>query len=617
MCGILGFNFNNPEKCKSLINLISHRGPDDEGIFTDKNISLGHKRLSIIDLSIAGHQPMFYSKENGACSEKFLNQNIKNTTIGIVYNGEIYNFLEIKSELNRLGYSFTTNCDTEIILASYFEWGTDCVKKFNGMWAFAIYDIAKQILFLSRDRLGIKPLYYYNYNKKFIFGSEVKVFLKSEIEKNIDNEAINYYYLFGFTPPNKSILQNVSKLLPGHNLIFNLKTNKIEYDKEFWNIEFKNENIPLQQLKSNIYKQLDESVKKRLLSDVPVGAFLSGGIDSSIIVYFMRKHIQDLNTFSVKFDYQDFNESQWSQKVANKFNTRHFEIEFNSTDVENLIETLPYYFDEPFADQSMIPTFLVSKVAKEHVTVCLSGTGSDEIFAGYPRHKEYLLLHKISKLPDSLKSTIILIYKTIANELDRVNKLKELLFSSKDKMYIKLFSNLFRSPLEPRFNFDLIAKENLLNQDNTLESLLKFEQKIYLPEDLLIKEDRSTMAHSLEGRFPFLDYHLVELVNSIPSKYKIKNGVSKYILKKTFEGILPDEILYRKKQGFGVPLKHYFRKELSKLAYHIIFESHDNEFYDKKTLKTLWDAHQSGKSDYSALFWNIIMYNKWFERWMK
>ncbi len=615
MCGITGFNWSNSNKIKELTETLKHRGPDDTGYFIDKKISFGQKRLSILDLSVAGHQPMFYSPQKGAFSEKYKKELMPTADIGIVFNGEIYNFKEIRQELINKNYKFTTNCDTELVLAAYREWGQNCVEKFNGMWAFCIYDKKKETLFLSRDRLGIKPLYYYQSGNKFVFSSELKAFFKLKIPFEINNDSLNHFFIFSCTPPDYSIIKNVRKLQAAENLIYSIRENKIISKNKYWNTKFSENKITEQNAEKKIYNLIDDSVKKRLLSDVEVGAFLSGGLDSSIIVYFMKKYTENLKTFSIKFDYNDFNESNYARIISKKFGTKHYEISFTAKDIKKLIAELPHFYDDPFGDESMIPTYLVSKIASKHVSVVLSGTGSDEIFGGYSRYKEYLILKKLKTQPAILKKILINIYKQI--NFDKASKLQELLFSNNDnELYIKLLSDLFRG--NDSINIDLNKikyLEKLFNQKTSLNSILNFDQNHYLSEDLLIKEDRATMAHSLEGRVPFLDHRIVEFANSLPEKLKLKFRTEKYILKKTFKNKLPSEIINRKKQGFGVPLKHYFRNEIKSYAESIIFDFNDFQYYDKKIVREIWNLHQSKKTDYASFFWNIIIFNKWYNKW--
>ncbi|RLD83249.1 MAG: asparagine synthase (glutamine-hydrolyzing) [Bacteroidetes bacterium] len=615
MCGIAGFNWVDNNKIAEITETLNHRGPNDTGYHVDNSVSLGQKRLSILDLSDAGHQPMFYTPEKGACSSKYKKELIANSKTGIVFNGEIYNFKEIRTQLQNKNYVFTTNCDTELVLAAYLEWGTKCVEKFNGMWAFCIYDKEKNILFLSRDRLGIKPLYYYQSENKFIFASELKAFYKAKIPFEINTDSLNHFFIFSCTPNDNSIIENVKKLQAAENLIYSLTENKIISRNKYWKTKFSEDKISENEASEQLYKLIDDSVKKRLLSDVEVGAFLSGGLDSSIIVYFMQKYVKNLKTFSIRFDYNDFNESAYAKIIADKFETQHFEIAFTAKDIKKLIDELPHFYDDPFGDASMIPTFLVSKVASEHVSVVLSGTGSDEIFAGYGRYSEYLTLKKLKKQPAFFKNLLVNIYKQ--RNPDKAAKLKQLLFTKNDEeLYFKLLSDLFRGEDAIRPNLNKIKKlEKYFNQNSILNSVLNFDQNLYLSEDLLVKEDRATMAHSLEGRVPFLDHRVVEFANSLPVNLKLKYKTGKYGLKKTFDKHLPKEILYREKQGFGVPLKHYFRNELKDYAESIIFDFKDFEYFDKVIVRKMWNLHQTGKADYASLFWNIIIFNKWYSNW--
>lgn len=600
MCGIVGSNFLNKEKLTYLGKLMNHRGPDQEGIYYDNNIGLYHKRLSIIDLSKKAKQPMEYKK------------------YVIIFNGEIYNFKEIKKKLEKKGHLFKTHTDTEVIIHAYEEYGTECLKTFNGDFSIVIYNKNNSTIFLARDVFGFKPLYYYKKGEKFMFGSELKLFLKSGINKKINQKSLNHYLFFGSTPIEESILVDVKKLKPGSYMIYDLKTNDIKEYKHFYRLNF-NQNInDFNEIKKNILKKLDKSIKYRMISDVPIGAFLSGGIDSSIITYYMSKYSHNLKTFSAKFDYPEYDESKWAKIISEKFKTKHYEIKFNAIDILKKIKDLPYFFDEPFGDPSMLPTYLVSEVARKEVTVCLSGTGGDELFAGYQRINEFLILKKINKLPNFLKRTISFWYSFLSHNSDKASKLKLLLNTKSDlELYIKLFSYLFRTKNEKFNALDLKNFNKFFKYNDSLSNVLNFEQQFYLPSTLLVKEDRATMGVSLEGRVPFLDINLVAYVNSIKSKLKIKKGMQKYLLKKIFKGIIPKEILYRKKVGFGVPLKYYFRKELKKFAYDKIFNFKGYNYYNKNEIKKLWNQHQSNKSDYSHLFWVIIMFNLWHEKWMK
>ena len=588
-----------------MASLLEHRGPEQDGVHIADGVSIGHKRLRIIDLSEKGRQPLYN----------------EDRTICITYNGEIFNFQELRQTLEKAGHRFESDTDTEVLVHGYEQWQTDLLKKINGQFAFCIFDKKKNIFFIARDHFGIKPLYYYCSGKKFIFGSEMKVFLNS-VEKQISQRAMNYYLLFGNTPAEQSILENVKKVLPGTYIIYDLTAQKIKEQQQYWTLTFsQDKSISESDIKEQIVQRLDKSVKMQMVSDVPVGAFLSGGVDSSIIVALMRKYVKDLNTFSIKFDIPGYDESKYAKIISDMFQTTHHEIEFNAENVKDLISELPYYYDEPFGDPSMIPTCLVSRVAKKHVTVSLSGTGGDELFAGYPRYIELILLKKLNHLPaigkKLLSSSLLVLNALLQN--DKLNKLQTFLGKPEDSwiLYLKLFSYMFRSreeQTEKLAEYDYLKK--YFKYDNDITNALNSDIHEYLPDCLLTKEDRASMAVSLEVRVPFLDHTFVEFAAKIPQKLKIKGTDKKHILKKAFSGILPKEILYRRKQGFGVPLVHYFRNELRDFAYNEIFGFDLLNYYDKNTMKIYWDRHQSKKSDYHRIFWSIMMFNLWFKKWM-
>jgi asparagine synthase (glutamine-hydrolysing) len=367
---------------------------------------------------------------------------------------------------------------------------------------------------------------------------------------------------------------------------------------------------------------LSQAVYEQLISDVPLGAFLSGGLDSSSIVALMRPHVKELNTFSIKFDRPGYDESPYARIVSGLFNTVHHQIQFDASTVRELIEQLPYFYDEPFADPSMIPTCLISRVARKHVTVALSGTGGDELFAGYPRHLQIGFLLRINHLPGLLKHLIDLLVSAInlAIGSDLLNKLRAFLGPKRadSVVYLTLFSYMFRNKTEWQMDLERFRwLKDCFCYDDTLTNVLNFDTNHYLSECLLTKEDRASMAVSLEARVPFLDLELVELAASIPSRFKISGLQKKYVLKKAVEGLLPRQIIYRRKQGFGVPLAQYLRQELRDLAFKEVFDDLDIRLYDRSILEQAWQQHQSGRSDYSRLFWSVIMFNRWFKRWMQ
>jgi asparagine synthase (glutamine-hydrolysing) len=606
MCGIVGFNWEDEKKIRSLAALLHHRGPEQEGFHVADGVSLGHKRLCIIDLSLKGRQPIYNEDK----------------TICVSYNGEIFNFEGLKQELEKAGHQFESHTDTEVLVHGYEQWGTGLLEKLNGQFAFCIFDKKKNIFFLARDRLGIKPLYYYCDDRNFIFGSELKVFLRSDIRKEINKNALDYYLIFGNTPFEQSILDGVKKLPAGCYLIYNLKERKLQKYQRYWAVSFDEQtDFTEDELKKQIASRLEESVRMQLISDVPLGAFLSGGVDSSIIVSIMRKYVSELNTFSIRFDRPDYNESQYAKIVSDKFHTLHHEIEFNAESVRDLIAELPYFYDEPFGDSSMIPTCLVCRVAKKYVTVSLSGTGGDELFGGYPRYNKFIVLKKLNLLPTAFKYILGRSVEA-ANLLlkkDGFNKLVTFLGRRQPDyiIYLQLFSYMFRSKdesIEKLAPFDYLRKH--FRYDDDITNTMNFDINEYLPDCLLVKEDRASMAVSLEARVPFLDHQLVEFAATIPPRFKIKMGRKKYILKKAFSDVLPREILYRRKQGFGVPLEHYFRDKLRDYTRGEIFDFDAYNYYDKNLLKELWARHQQKTSDYSRLFWSIMMFNLWFKKWM-
>jgi len=450
----------------------------------------------------------------------------------------------------------------------------------------------------------------------------LKVFLKSDIHKQVSQTALNHYLLFGYTPSGQSILEDVRKVVPGSYLIYDLAAKKITENARYWSLSFDGDaSITEEQAKREIAERLEQSVKAQLVADVPLGAFLSGGVDSSIIVALMRKYVKELNTFSIKFDRPGYDESKYAKIVSDMFRTRHHEIEFNAESVRDLIEQLPYYYDEPFGDPSMIPTCLVCRVARKYVTVSLSGTGGDELFAGYPRYLQFGVLKKLNRLPAPARKILSLSVRTLNTLLrnDMLNKLQAFL-GPKDQaweIYLKLFSYMFRSGDEQSrklAEFGHCAEH--FNYENDVTNALNFDTKEYLPECLLTKEDRASMAVSLEVRVPFLDHTFVEFASRIPPELKLKGLDKKHILKKAFSDILPHEILYRRKMGFGVPLAHYFRDELRDFARAEVFAEPTFDYYGRDFLMKLWQKHQRRSADYSRLFWSIMMFNLWNKKWM-
>lgn len=593
MCGIIGFNWNDEKLILKLTNLLKHRGPDSRGLYVDNNVSLGHTRLSIIDLSKKGKQPMFYKN------------------LIITFNGEIFNFEEIKDDLKNKGYTFKSKTDTEVILLGYQEYKEKILEKLNGQFAFCIYDKKEKIFFLARDRIGINPLYYHIKNDKFLFGSELKTILKSGIHLKINEFSKDHYIVYGHCPRKETIINDTFKLEPGHFLIYDLTQKKIIKHASYWNLRFNNLIKKEQDAVKQIRKVLEESVKKRLLSDVPVGAFLSGGLDSSAVVAFASKYKKNINTFSVKFDCDEFDESKYSQEVAKLFNTKHHIVEFTAKDVKELIPRLVDQYCEPFGDSSMIPMFLVAKVARTKVTVSLSGDGSDELFGGYDSYKHYKLLqigkifpkifHKVFN--QMLKNIKIHHYIRAFFEINSYNDGNQY---SGIMTFLRSHEILKLTNTQPELLFKKYQTGK--NMRFYLNNALKTDLQNYLPEDILVKVDRASLGNSLESRPPFLDHELIELANNISASLKLKGKEGKYILKKAMKGILPKEIIYRKKKGFAVPLKHYFKNELK----YIVDEINETNLKDYGLEKIDFNKYPNSHT----LIWRYYMYKKWFEKWI-
>ncbi|MBI2651621.1 asparagine synthase (glutamine-hydrolyzing) [Candidatus Woesearchaeota archaeon] len=596
MCGIAGFNWSDKSLIKSMTDSLILRGPNDSGFYVDKEVSIGSRRLSIIDLSKKGKQPI--SNEDG--------------TKWIVFNGEIYNFLELKNELQKKGHRFRSDTDTEVIVHSYEEYGEKCVEKFNGMFAFAIWDSKKKELFIARDRLGVKPLFYCKNEKKFIFASEIKAIFRANIKKTIDEEALYFYLKYGYTPKDKSIFKDIFKLEPGCTLTLS-KAIKI---KRYWKADFsqkiaKNEEFFV----SKIREYLDSSVKKRLIADVPVGAFLSGGLDSSAIVAYISKYKKDLKTFSVGFDYEQYNESKYAKIVSEKFETEHHEVYFSSNDAIKQIPFLVRYYDEPFADPSMIPTYMVSKVARKYVTVSLSGDGGDESFLGYNRYLYYKYISLQDKIPKAISKYMLKpLFSSLSHLSDKgvFHKAKQYLHFNElpdYERYSRLRSTFSQENEKNLFNgnydFSLYYKPYFVYR-NYLDNLSNADINTYLADDILTKLDRASMSVSLEARVPFLDYKFIEFSSKIPASLKLRGKETKYILKKSLMGILPKNIIYRKKQGFAFPLDIYLRNELK--------DSIKSSLTEKSELL---EQHYKKEKNHANGLWAIYILKLWLDEFCK
>lgn len=626
MCGIAGFTqfygpTGNTQTLERMGKAIEHRGPDAHGSYIDEKVGLCHQRLSIIDLSEAGTQPIFSDDDN----------------LVIVFNGEIYNFPSLREDLVKAGYAFKTRTDTEVIIALYQSEGVDCLKKLNGMFAIAIWDKAKEELFLARDRIGKKPLYYYNNEKDFIFASEIKAILAVPgIPKKVREDALYDYLTYLYVPEPKTIFEDIFKLEPGHWLL--ISADKVE-GGQYWELSFaETMNKSKEEVTDEVFNNLKECVERRMISDVPLGAFLSGGVDSSAVVGLMaQKEDKPVTTCSIGFDSKKFDEVQYAQQVADIYKTEHHEFTVKENLVEH-IEHIAKYFDEPFADSSMIPTYFVSKLAREKVTVALAGDGGDENFAGYSKYAVDHIENELrKKFPSFLKRHVFPIFARLLKNsnqkyLKKAFTLLDTLSRSPARGFFltnsfltdKQWSGLAKPSLKAKtadYHPSFVTEHHYhqANTDDHLSKLLYVDIKTFLPGDILVKVDRMSMANSLEVRAPMLDYEFVEMSAKIPSSLKFHEGDKKHILKEASKKLLPDDILYRKKQGFSVPLAQWFRSDIKGFAQENLLSSDSgiNHYFELAYISQLWEEHQEEIRDHSTLLWSLLMFELWWQHYMK
>lgn len=611
MCGLLGIVDYEKSVSTSLfnemLNSLKHRGPDDEGIeifsLDSCSIFLGHRRLSIIDISFNGHQPMLYEH------------------LAIIYNGEVYNFKDIRQDLISEGYSFDSNSDTEVILKSYHFWGIDCVERFRGMFAFAIYDSKQQEIIIFRDRAGVKPLYYSSTDNALIFSSELRPLLNYPyFNKEIDFEAVSSYLQFGYIHAPKTIFKSVQKLLPGHYLKYDIKS-KILVKRCYWNInDFYKNQVARENVTEKLEATIIEAFNLRMIADVPVGVFLSGGIDSSLVAAIVQKYSKiPINTFTIGFEDKKYDESNYAKEIAKYLGTNHTELICNKEDALAIITKLPKVFDEPFADSSAIPTVLVSELAKKQVSVVLSGDGGDELFCGYP---SYVLMEKrferLSKVP--FRKTLKTISNTIATPVfiqnrfngklyNRFIKVKNMLDHDDIVNTFKVANSVFsKDEIKRLIRADYFFCKDIPATTSNLEKMMISDFKGYLPDDLMVKIDRSTMSASLEGREPLLDHKIIEFAASLPVSYK-KN---KEILKSILGHYIPEELFLRKKQGFGIPINDWLREDLKYLLDQYLGESLIRKYniFDYDYISKLLEAFYVGKNDDNKV-WVLLMFQMW------
>jgi asparagine synthase (glutamine-hydrolysing) len=614
MCGINGFSFKDETLIKSMNSSLAHRGPDGISFYLDDSVSLGHARLSIIDLSEAATQPMFYS-HNGR-------------KICLIFNGEIYNYIELKLKLTKAGYSFSNSSDTEVLMAAYIEWGEKCVNELNGMWSFCIYDLDKNLLYCSRDRLGVKPFYYYSVDGKFIFSSELKAILKHknlQINRleNINKDAVDLYFSMGFIPSPQTIYKNVNKLSAGCNLTYNLIEKKITKISSFFK-------IPEVKKKSNRGELIEEgkallrdAVKLRMRSDVPVGAFLSGGLDSSTVVGEMRNFtdITNLHTYSIGFEEKKYDESYYIHLVKDYFQSKHHHHIYTQEDFKSAWSKYSNIFDEPFGDYSSFPSYSVCKMARENTTVVLSGDGGDEIFGGYPMYNTGYILEKLMKFPKFSRRIVLKFLDGIKKKESNIDKLAEVLrlsLNKKEEFYGNLFS-------DSRYKPDVYKKWSSEKLKNALEisgNDLSEALRIYdllsntLPDNFLVKVDRTSMANSIEVRSPFLDYRFIEYAEKIPNSLKVGFKNNKILMREIIKDIVPREIVERGKMGFTPPIYKWLDESIS------MEEFTRYKGYLKEINIGLYDFYDQLMSSGSKNFMNdlykikLTIFGKWLEFWI-
>lgn len=620
MCGIAGIFEPGRETAieqpvlKRMADTLRHRGPDDEGFYSARSIGLAHRRLSIIDVS-GGHQPL--SNEDGS--------------VWIAFNGEIYNFEELNQRYLKSGHSFKTRCDTETIVHLYEELGEGVFAELRGMFAIALWDERERKLVLARDRIGKKPLFYCWDGQRLVFGSEIKaLWAAGGVYKDMDQEALADYFAFQYVPCPKTIYRHIRKLRPAHYLaVSSTGPSEVPY----WDIRF---GEPQARSEAEWCEQfLAEyriAVKSRLVSDVPLGAFLSGGVDSSSVVALMNESQPPVTTCSIGFTEESYDEAADARMFATSLSANHFE-EIVQPRAIDLVSKLAWHYDEPFADSSAIPTYYVSEVARRHVTVALSGDGGDENFAGYGRYRDLMREERIrSAVPAALRRRVfgplgdwcpklgwaprIFRPKSTLQSLSRASIVEGTFCSSSTcppGVRNRLFNAEFLRKLGGYDSLEVLLYHDRRSQtSDPLERLLYVDIKTYLVDDILVKVDRASMANSLEVRCPLLDHKLMEMIAQIPSGWKLRHGRGKYIFKRALESVLPKNILYRSKKGFAVPVAEWFRGELKGFAYEALFGKRD-DVLNQRFLTRCWNQHQRGLRDWSALLWCVLMFRTWQE----
>lgn len=618
MCGIAGIlHFDsgrnvNRAVLEKMTNVISHRGPDGEGFHVDHNVGLGHRRLAIIDLS-TGSQPMFS----------------RDGKLALVFNGEIYNYVELKEELKALGYQFQTSSDTEVILHAYMQWGVDCQKKFNGMWAFALWDSRQQQLFISRDRLGEKPLHYSIRDNSLFFGSELKSVLASGGSYELANQLWHIYLSLGYVPAPYTFYKGISKLLPGHFLV--AKNGKV-HDEAYWEIP----SIPEAEMRTDshqIYEEFEkyfsDSVKIRMRSDVPFGAFLSGGLDSSCVVAAMAEASgSPVETFTIGFQEKAFDERSLAKQVASQFATHHHEHIAEPETFEESLQRVVTHFDEPFGDASAVPVGMVSQMARQKVTMVLTGDGGDEVLSGYTAYVTEKITGQYGRVPALIRSGVYhsanaachVARNGMRYRLNRFKRMLELSEAPFQDRFISKLSLLGRDSIRklipaevPQISIEDYVSDVFANckYSDPFYRLMYFHLKVYLPDDMLAKVDRMSMAHSLETRVPFLDHRLVELGCQVHKDVKLPGYNAKNLLRQTYGPKLPPALLKSPKKSLKLPLREWFKQK--------DFDEKLNDLeqkdfgLDRAVIREIVEANRTSKQDYGDFIWRLFVLKRWVD----
>ncbi len=645
MCGIAGIlnsqGFANRTErhdvrslLKRMLDALRHRGPDDEGIYIEGGVALGQRRLSIIDLT-TGHQPL--SNEDGS--------------VWITFNGEIYNFQELRERLEKKGHQFRTNSDTEAIVHAYEEYGVECVKHLRGMFAFALWDARRRQLFLARDRVGKKPLFYAEVGGQFLFASELQGLLQcSDIRREVELDTIDEYLTYGYIPAPRTAFKGVFKLPPAHTLTVRVQGSGFRVQVErYWQLEYEPKlSLTEEEACERLLELLREAVRLRLISDVPLGAFLSGGIDSSAVVALMSELSEKpVKTFSIGFEESAFNELDYARTIARKFGTEHHEFIVRPNALE-VVPKLVRHYGEPYADSSAVPSYYVAQVTRQHVTVALNGDGGDECFAGYERYAGNEIAERYHKIPVGLRRGVIEpLSRWLPHSVNRRSRLRqarrflEVASQPMEERYLRwvttvtpeqkegLYAPDFKGKLGnweirklgngkgnfpisqyPNFLTSLFAQTNGLSP---LDKTLFVDVNSYLPYDLLVKMDIATMANSLEARSPFLDHHVMEFAARLPAHYKLRGTTLKYLLKKALSPLLPADNLHRRKQGFGVPVGDWFRGGLKGLLHDTVLSQRalQRGYFSGDALRRLVDDHVQRREDYTYQLWALMMLELW------